>query len=137
MKPTVNGVYYNVAHSPLEVVRYGYRYKFSSQTHRDKFALKAKVREEWLCDSLSRRFKFHVDCPVIADMQLYLQVETRGFYVEDTRTGVVYESPDQLQVVCTDFYGWEGEWQGDGLQLQGKCLESGRKSGSSTETLIG
>lgn len=137
MNPTVNGVYYDLAQSPFEVVRFGARYKFSSQSHRDKFVLKVQMKEDWLRDSLSRRFKFRVDCPAIADMQLYIQIETRGFMVQDVRTGVVYDSPEQLQVIVMDFYGWSGEWQEDGLQRQGKCSESGMKSEPLTETLIG
>lgn len=135
-KPTVNGVYYDVSCSPLCTARNGYRYYFSSQTHLDKFLLKAPIKEEWLNDSMSRRFKFEFQIGVIADMQLYMQIETRGFYVVDEISGLDFRSHEELSVIVGRFYGRDAKWQ-DGLQQQGSSPESGKKSGCSTETLIG
>lgn len=136
-KPTVNGVYYDVPRSPLCVSRNGYRYYFSSQTHLDKFLLKAPIKEEWLNDSMSRRFKFEFQISVIADMQLYMQIETRGFYVVDEISELDFNSPDELCVIVDYVYGKdEKKWQ-DGSRQQGSSPESGKKSGCSTETLIG
>lgn len=135
-KPTVNGVYYDVSSSPLCTSRNGYRYYFSSQTHFDKFLLKAPIKEEWLNDSMSRRFKFEFQISVIADMQLYMQIETRGFYVVDEISELDFRSPDELCVIVDGFYGRDEKWR-DGSRQQGSFSESGKKSGSSTETLIG
>lgn len=135
-KPTVNGVYYDVPRSPLYTVRNGYRYYFSSQSHLDKFLLKAPIKEEWLNDSMSRRFKFEFEVGVIADMQLYMQVETRGFYVVDEFSGLDFRSSEEVKVIVGNFYGRDAKWQ-DGLRQQGSFSESGKKSGSSIETLIG
>lgn len=135
-KPTVNGVYYDVPRSPLCTVRNGYRYYFSSQTHLDKFLLKAPVKEEWLNDSMTRRFKFEFELDVVADMQLYMQIETRGFYVVDEHSELDFRSPEELKVIVANFYGRDAKWQ-DGLQRQGSFSESGKRCGSSTETLIG
>lgn len=135
-KPTVNGVYYDVSSSPLCTSRNGYRYYFSSKTHLDKFLLKAPIKEEWLNDSMSRRFKFEFQISVIADMQLYMQIETRGFYVVDEISELDFRSPDELCVIVDGFYGRDEKWQ-DGSRQLGNCSESGKRCGSSTETLIG
>ena len=47
----------------------------------EKFKSKWLIKVEWLCDSMTRRFKFEVDAKWVAIFQLYCQVETRGFYV--------------------------------------------------------
>lgn len=136
-KPTVNGVYYDVPRSPLCTSRNGYRYYFSSQTHLDKFLLKAPIKEEWLNDSMSRRFKFEFQISVIADMQLYMQIETRGFYVVDEISELDFNSSEELCVIVDYFYGKDEKKWRDGSRQQGSFSESGKKSGSSTETLIG
>lgn len=78
---TRNGVCYAIEHSPFYEVVDGYRFYFSSETHRRKFFEKARIRQNWLTDSLSRRFHFHLDASLVAIFQLYSQVESRGFYV--------------------------------------------------------
>ncbi len=78
---TRNGVCYSIMDSPFYQDYGGYRFFFSSETHRSKFFEKARIREEWLTDSLSRRFHFKFDASLLAIFQLYDQVESRGFYV--------------------------------------------------------
>lgn len=75
------GVAYQLEESPFIVERFGIVYHFSSMKHKDKFIENVRIKEDWLCDSLSRRFHFRIDARVIADMQLYLQIEKRGFHV--------------------------------------------------------
>lgn len=77
------GVCYDVDNSPFQVERHGLTFKFSSVKHRDKFVQDVRKREDWLCDSLSRRFKVAFDARLLACVQLYTQVEKRGFYIED------------------------------------------------------
>lgn len=77
------GVCYDVDNSPFQVERHGLTFKFSSVKHRDKFVQDVRKREDWLCDSLSRRFKVTFDARLLACVQLYTQVEKRGFYIED------------------------------------------------------
>ena len=77
----------------------GYRFHFSSECHRRNFAAKTLIREEWLSDSLSRRFKFRVDAGMIAIFQLYRQIETRGFYVVSV-TGREFASLDDVSIVA-------------------------------------
>ena len=80
----------------------GYRFYFSTMAHRDKFWRDWAKRVEWLSDSMSRRFHIYVDCSLLAVVQLYMQIEGRGFFVVDLHDGVVYEDSAEftMQVVC-------------------------------------
>lgn len=80
---TRNGVEYDLTRSPYKVLWRGYLFAFSSFMHEQKFRRQVEDRCAWLTDSLSRRFHFRVDADVIAAFQLYVQTETRGFYVQD------------------------------------------------------
>lgn len=73
-------------------------YHFSSESHRAKFIKNLRAKELWLNDSLSRRFKATVYLPILADIQLYTQVETRGFYI--TGHSVEYSHPYEIFVDC-------------------------------------
>lgn len=88
---TKSGVCYRLSKSPFYEDYKGYRFFFSSETHRRNFHAKARIKEQWLSDSLSRRFHFDVDASEIAIFQLYWQIETRGFYVV-SETGREYYS---------------------------------------------
>lgn len=70
---------------------------FSTEHHRAKFIREIRAREEWLDDSLSRRFRVTVHLPILADVQLYSQVETRGFYIQ-TDGGAEYRSAASMYV---------------------------------------
>ena len=94
-----NGVVYRLEDSPYECYRNGLVFKFSSARHLDKFMSEVRIREEWLTDSLSRRFKVKVDAAIIADFQLYIQLERRGFYVYDEVEGVAYECQEQVELI--------------------------------------
>ena len=93
---TRNGVCYTIEHSPFYEEVDGYRFYFSSETHRRKFFEKARIRQNWLTDSLSRRFHFHLDASLVAIFQLYSQVESRGFYVVSER-GEEFSCLEQLR----------------------------------------
>lgn len=90
-----NGVVYDIHNSPYIVHRNGLIFKFSSARHMDKFMMEVRIREEWLNDSLSRRFKVQVELSILADFQLYQQIERRGFHVEDEE-GSVYVCREQV-----------------------------------------
>ncbi len=94
-----NGVCYDLKDSPYVFTWRGMAFRFSSQTHKDKFVRDVVKREQWLNDSLSRRFKCTVDLPILADIQLYVVVETRGFYIV-TEDGAEYESPQSVYVMA-------------------------------------
>lgn len=83
MALTRSGICYNLKDSPFRVEYKGFMFYFSSLAHRDNFAERVNGRVEWLNDSLSRRFHVRIDTGMLALFQLYMQVETRGFYVID------------------------------------------------------
>lgn len=97
VKMTKSGVVYDVKNSPFQVERNGYIFKFSSEPHRHKFIREAQKKEEWLNDSLSRRFRIQVDFILLADIQLYQQIEQRGFYIYDTINKEGYDDVCNLQ----------------------------------------
>ena len=84
-----NGVCYDLQSSPYKYEWRGMVFFFSSESHRSKFIRNLREKELWLDDSLSRRFKCTVHLPILADIQLYTQIETRGFYVQ-TNDGAEY-----------------------------------------------
>lgn len=96
---TRSGVCYDVKNSPFYQEWDGFRFYFSSESHRRRFYEKVKVKQDWLCDSLTRRFHIRIDASQIAAFQFYIQTETRGFYVvaEDGRE---FFSPAQVHAVC-------------------------------------
>lgn len=96
MTQTKNGVVYTLHDSPF-VVSWGvYKFYFSSAVHMEKFKAKLDIRSNWLNDSMSRRFHFTVDVEPIAIMQLYCQVETRGFLVYDVQAERYYVCQENI-----------------------------------------
>lgn len=91
------GVAYNLAASPYRYTWGTRTFHFSTAGHRERFKERLNIRREWLNDSLSRRFKVQVCADDLAVLQLYMQTETRGFYVttEDER---VIDTPDNVAV---------------------------------------
>lgn len=85
------GVCYDLAESPYTAEVLGFVFRFSTANLQRRFMESARVRCEWLTDSLGRRFHYSVQADVLALFQLYEQVESRGFYVE-APDGAVYRS---------------------------------------------
>lgn len=78
VRMSAHGVVYDLPNSPFTCERNGILFRFSSERHKDKFMENVRKKEEWLSDSLSKRFHVEVDACLLADFQLYYQVETRG-----------------------------------------------------------
>ena len=93
---TKSGVCYELSESPFKVSHGVFTYYFSSYTHMLKFKRKMVERIDWLNDSFSKRFKVKVVAPELAMLQLYMQIEKRGFHVR--RLNNVYTSPSDLIV---------------------------------------
>lgn len=93
------GICYSLPHSPFTVERNGYRFHFSSELHMENFKRDVKKKEDWINDSLSKRFKCKIHAELFADIQLYCKLETRGFWVEDTCTDYLkyYIHPSQIE----------------------------------------
>ena len=96
-KLTKYGVCYDLTQTPYRYEWRGITYCFSSRLHMKHFVRDVTTREEWLDDSLSRRFKCTCHLPILADIQLYANVETRGFHIV-TDEGVEYESAASVYV---------------------------------------
>ena len=76
---TKSPVHYDLTTSPYEVSVGYFTFRFSTWKHALKFDEEVSKRVEWLNDSMSRRF--HVPCAFdnLAMVQLYQQIEGRGF----------------------------------------------------------
>lgn len=94
---TKSGVCYDLRETPFSDGELGMTFYFSSHTHMLKFRNRKVERMEWLCDSLSNRFHVRVDASRLALVQLYLQIEKRGFRVVDT-CGCECWTPDELNL---------------------------------------
>ena len=94
--PTKNGVYYDLRESPYAWSWDTLTFYFSSAKHLNKFKALVDARVEWMCDSMSRRFHVAVDAGMFAALQLYMQVETRGFLVHDAEGNRWYDCPGNI-----------------------------------------
>lgn len=95
--PTKYGVYYDLKESEYEALAGGLLFVFSSKSHLDKFRRDLDKKQAWLTDSLSRRFGVPVNAQHLAAVQLYQQIEKRGFLVKDMLRGEkCYTSPSQM-----------------------------------------
>lgn len=94
--PTKNGIEYNLNVSPYKCTWRGLEFFFSSAIHLQKFQDKLDTRIEWLNDSMSRRFHFSVEADYIAVIQLYCQVETRGFLINDVNMSRWYDCRENI-----------------------------------------
>lgn len=104
------GVSYDMRTTPYTLMWRGLDYHFSTEAHLKKFRENVVKREEWLDDSLSRRFRCSIHLPILADVQLYTMIESRGFYIVSEQ-GVTFESPAQVFVKADAKYigvsdGW-------------------------------
>ena len=89
-------VAYDLENSPYDYSWGGFIFYFSTQAHRDKFANNINKKIDWLNDSLSRRFHIVVNVPEFAVFQLYQQIEGRGFYVIDCKTGDIFKNGNDI-----------------------------------------
>ncbi len=96
-KLTAQGVCYDLEETPYVWEWRGVLWHFSSAPHMSKFRREVRKRELWLIDSLTRRFGASMHLEIVADIQLYIQVETRGFYIV-TNDGAVYQDAAQIAI---------------------------------------
>lgn len=81
MSITKNGIAYDLKTTPYQCTWEAYTFYFSSPLHLKNFKKKLPIRTDWINDSLSRRFHFVMDVQILGVLQLYTQIETRGFRV--------------------------------------------------------
>jgi hypothetical protein len=92
---TKHGICYDLSESPFVCSTAHFEYRFSSANHMRKFADNVQQRKDWLNDSLSRRFHVSIEVDILAELQLYMQTETRGFHVTDER-GRTWRSAENM-----------------------------------------
>lgn len=54
---------------------------FSSKLHMNNFLQKRNVNYNMIYNYIYKRFKYHIDCRMLADFNLYTKIENRGFYI--------------------------------------------------------
>ena len=93
---TKSPVCYDLRNTQWQALQGEFMFNFSTVGHRDKFLSEVQKRVDWLNDSMSRRF--HVPCMFddLAAIQLYMQLEGRGFFIFNIVTGEVYEKPSEV-----------------------------------------
>lgn len=83
---TRNGVAKNLARSPYRftecINKDAVTFCFSSRLHLNNFVEKRAENYNMLYNYLYKRFKFKVNCRMLADCNLYQKIETRGFYIK-------------------------------------------------------
>lgn len=79
--PSRNGIFYNLSESPWRVSRHGMIFYFSSETHYNRFLREVDKRERQMTETMSHRIGCFVNMEIPACVQLYRQVEQRGFLV--------------------------------------------------------
>lgn len=93
MTLTRNGIIRELRLSPYQYRSGSLTFYFSSQLHLRRFNDRIKGHQQTIAESLTRRFKFQVDADRLAEVHLYLDIESRGFFI--TR-----ETPAGLETVC-------------------------------------
>ena len=95
---TRNGIAKDLAHSPYictiiteSDVLHLY---FSSKLHMKMFNKKRDDNYNMIYNYIYKRFKYQVDCRLLADLNLYQKIENRGFYVKLNKE--VYLCPDNI-----------------------------------------
>ena len=83
---TRNGVAKNLEYSPYIFTEFidgdQVDFYFSSKLHLNNFIEKRTENYNMLYNHIYKRFKFKVNCRMLADCNLYQKVETRGFYIK-------------------------------------------------------
>ena len=59
-----------------------------------RFGEKRNENYNMIYNYIYKRFKYQLDCRLLADLNLYQKIETRGFYVQLNKE--VYLCPDNL-----------------------------------------
>ena len=83
---TRNGVCHELSKSPYSFTEIidGNKtiFFFSSRLHLNNFIAKRNENYNMIYNYLYKRFKYKVDCRMLADCNLYSKIENRGFYIK-------------------------------------------------------
>lgn len=77
-----NGIIYDLKLSWYVFPLNNITYYFSSKNHLEKFAELVEGNRDAYSTSLTKRFKILSNIDNLADLLLYMKVETRGFYIK-------------------------------------------------------
>jgi hypothetical protein len=83
---TRNGVIYDLRKSPYFLQIDTRTYYFSSEIHKQKFAKKLLENRDSINYSLTMRFNITIIFNALADLILYIKIESRGFRVLEGST---------------------------------------------------
>ena len=67
---------------------------FSSKLHMNNFIQKRNENYNMIYNYIYKRFKYRVDCRMLADLNLYTKIETTGFYIKINHKE--YVCPDRI-----------------------------------------
>ena len=71
-----------------------WHFYFSSRLHLIKFVQLRKQNQTMIYNYIYKRFKYKMDCTILADCNLYQKIEKRGFCIKVNRK--VYLCPDNI-----------------------------------------
>lgn len=86
---------YNMDETPYILENDGVTYYFSTFLHLTKYKRLYNENRKLVSERLSARYRVYIQCNLLADINLYIKVETRGFKIVD-RNGVEYICPSQV-----------------------------------------
>lgn len=75
----------------------GISYYFSTNSRLNRFLARYKENRILLSNKLSIRYKCYIQLNLLADIDLYMRVETKGFYIVDNM-GREYKWPSQIML---------------------------------------
>jgi YHS domain-containing protein len=78
---TRRGIYLDLSQSPYKITTNGLTFYFSSDLHMLKFEDRLHESRQEIELKLTSRFRVAVKFPALADLTLYMKIETRGFLV--------------------------------------------------------
>lgn len=78
---TRNNIEYNLEKSPFKVAIDGLTFVFSSDMHLKKFLNSVYGTNAIISESLSNRFNIFINAGILATLQAYSKIETRGFLI--------------------------------------------------------
>lgn len=95
---TRNGVAKDLSKSPYIFTEFinGERLDlyFSSKLHINRFTQLRNTNYKMIYNYIYKRFKYRVDCRLLADCNLYKKIENRGFYIKLNKE--IYLCPDNI-----------------------------------------
>lgn len=97
----IKKVHIELSTTPYKVVEEGITYHFSTEKHKIKFEERLVTNRIIVFDKLKSRYKMCILSNILADILLYREIETYGFFLTDKK-GRVYRSLAEFKIVFSD-----------------------------------